>query len=57
MHFSSLSLLGLHFANPQSVHQQLSWWSPGTPNCIDQALSKVKVTQLCQIAGYFRENL
>lgn len=30
MHFSSLSLLGLHFANPQSVHQQISQWSPGT---------------------------
>lgn len=38
MHFSSLGLLGLHFANPQSAHQQLSWWPPGTPKYTDEGL-------------------
>lgn len=38
MHFSSLGLLDLHFANPQSAHQQLSWWPPGTPKCTDEGL-------------------
>lgn len=42
MHFSSLSLLGLHFANPQSVHQQLSRWSPAMPTALTRDFQRIQ---------------
>lgn len=61
MPFASLSLLGLHSANPPSVHQQLSRWSPGTPTALTTDFQRTqyrsKITQLCPLKRYFRENL
>lgn len=59
MHFSSLGLLGLHFANPQSAHQQLSWWPHGTAKCMDEGrptnLTQNWSTQLRSLNSSIRE--
>lgn len=61
MHFSSLGLLGLHFANPQSALQQLSWWPAGTPGCAGEGLpvnlTPKQSVQLCPLKGWLSENL